>query len=275
MRTHGSPLLATLLLAGCFGEVIEGSGAGDSATETDASATDSASVTVETDDSGDATTTGSGGSETGTTAGSSGAATTEPVSTTDDPATTDDVTTDDATTDDATTEADPCDPAPPYATLRWSKDAELNPPMFLQASTLLPGNPLIAISEVSNQGSITYSFDVACPGTYRIWGLTVDHQQYLENPDTYLVRIDGDDDFLWAYGCQYDEGGMWGWRRLRSYKYPICNTDGVTANLGPGTHTVRFRNLEGKNQFNEIAAIAGIVVANDPNFDPNSLYDPG
>ena len=249
-------LLTTALLSGACG--------GDDAATTRTSGGDTAATT-------DATTTDATATDATTTDATTTDATTDV--TTDDVTT--DVTTDDATTDDATTEADPCDPAPPYATLRWSKDAELNPPMFLQASTLLPGNPLIAISEVSNQGSITYSFDVACPGTYRIWGLTVDHQQYLENPDTYLVRIDGDDDFLWAYGCQYDEGGMWGWRRLRSYKYPICNTDGVTANLGPGTHTVRFRNLEGKNQFNEIAAIAGIVVANDPNFDPNSLYDPG
>ncbi|MEZ4427695.1 MAG: hypothetical protein R3A51_08425, partial [Nannocystaceae bacterium] len=178
----------------------------------------------------------------------------------------------DATSDsDSDSTGDMCNPPPPFAEIYWVADADVVAPMVAEASQLLPGNPIAAHSDVEGEGTVTFHVDIACQGTYYAWGLAFDGTDITGNPDSYWVSFDGGQEILWSYGC----GGVdqWGWDKV-DITGQNCSESAFTMNLDPGPHTIRLRNREDPGFMQAPAYVAAIVVSDDGNFNPNSLYAP-
>lgn len=203
-----------------------------------------------------------------------------PVDTTagdDDPPPESTTTTGEPTSTDATTGMEGCTAAGEEL-IAFAADAEVVAPMALAESSLLPGTPQVARSEVAEQGTVTFTFDVACPGEFRIWGLVWDNSPGADNgPDSYYATLDGEpaDEYDWYYGCQTggNPGAAWSYQPLVDWVEFDCVYDDLSFTLEPGTHTLTLRNREGGFGF-DVAAIAAIVVSSDPTTDPNTLFDP-
>ena len=144
-----------------------------------------------------------------------------PVDTTggdDDPPPESTTTTGESTSTDASTGMEGCTAAGEEL-IAFAADAEVVAPMALADSSLLPGTPPVARSEVAEQGTVTFTFDVACAGEFQIWGLVWDNSPGADNgPDSYYATLDGEpaDEYDWYYGCQTggNPGAAWSYQPL-------------------------------------------------------------
>jgi hypothetical protein len=147
--------------------------------------------------------------------------------------------------------------------------ATLQPPMTV-ATDLNVG--MFAYSPVEDDGSIEFTFDLPCPGTYRLWAWVFDGWQGVNvgDPDSFTVvsgSLEGD----WFYGCQSEAVGEgWHWFQVRLGDGGTFCDDSVLVELElpAGQHTIEFHNREPENTFNNVAGIAGAVLTTDPGFVP-------
>lgn len=252
-------------------------------------------TTVPADETDATDGTGSGGGSEGLTSGgvsvsgtsgpgvSSADETTGPgmVTLTTDPGTTsgDDTTTSTTTLDPDTTMPDPSttmapDPSclgPMAPLMVLSANAELEFPMIHEQSQ--QGEGTICSSGIPELGTAEFKFDVPCLDDYAVWARVYDDWDGTHesgDPDTYYVRVSGGDEFTWYYGCQtFGAPNNWGWRRVRVLSGNDCNVfTEWTPQLGPGSHSIRLRNREGERGNGVRAAVARVILSNDPNFVP-------
>lgn len=218
------------------------------------------------------------GSATGTTTASVSA---DEASTDEGPATSGDATgtLDDTTTGDhdngTTGVVDECADPPQFVLSIPADQAVLVAPMMLDAQN---GTPY-AYSETAQMGTASFTFEVPCPQQYWFHGFVYDGtpgQWDLSGDngaDSYAVEIAGTN-AGWFYGCQ--TGGLlvpqWQWQPISSNAGCIIADDKVVVALPAGEHTLTlFNNEAGTNGADDpgtAAAIAALVVTNDPNYSP-------
>lgn len=177
----------------------------------------------------------------------------------------------------STTASDPCQPAPFFKVSVVADNATLQNMDLDQLPQ--PVGPY-AYSEVAGEGQATFEFDVDCPGTYSIHGLVYDADQLtLANADSFEVSVDQGDWHVWPYGCQIGLS-PWRYRRVRTDAVEDLQcliSQELTFSLQAGTHTVTLRNLEsgshGGTWPGSVAAVARILVTNDPGYSPDVTMD--
>lgn len=161
--------------------------------------------------------------------------------------------------------------------IQWAQDAQVVSPMLLIPAIYLPGEPLMARSNVPEQGTITFSFEVECATSMSLFGLLWDHVGGTrpDNPDSFYVTIDDGDEWLWSYGCQTSAAtdAVWAWLPLVEAAGTDCDSVPVTLELSSGAHQITLRNVEA-GMGEDFAAVAAFVLTDDPDFDPATLYDP-
>ncbi|MEM7158586.1 MAG: hypothetical protein AAF799_37445 [Myxococcota bacterium] len=174
------------------------------------------------------------------------------------------------------TDTEACEPTEPD-TLLWAEDALVLPPMELREAIYLPGKPQMARSLLAEMGSVTFGFELECASTVTIFGLVWDIAQGTQpdNSDSFLVSVDGQPEELWEYGCQTEGLGdmAWAWLPLEAAGPMDCSPTMMSFELEAGTHELTLRNRE-QGVGEDFAAIAALVVTDDPSFDPVTLYDP-
>ena len=282
-RWYAAACVFGSLVYGCSFEFMEGAAGAESGSSSgdDASGTTLSSGSASSSGSADA----SEGSSQGT---ASGPPTSSDASESTDPTTAS--TTDGPTTDASSTSGGPFDCETPalFAEVQLVAEAtSVADPMIVVAGWGdLPGDPDVAYSPTAEQGTITFTVDVPCDGTYHVWGLVWDRHHGVNscsgvtNPDAFFVRVAGGSDDQWSYGCQGCENAdaIWAWTSTRRYIASGCQTEALSYDLQVGTNTIEFRNLEAST-FDDptapnVAAIAGMAIANASDYDPNAEYAP-
>lgn len=161
--------------------------------------------------------------------------------------------------------------------IAWADDAIVVLPMELVMAIFLPGEPAMARSYAADMGTITFEFELPCPTTLYVHALVWDVTggALPENADSFHVSVDGGSEWVWAYGCatQGMGDGVWAWLPINEWTEVDCDATPVTLELPAGVHEIRLRNREA-GAGNDFAAVAAMVVSDDPSFDPTSLYDP-
>ncbi|MEM6992097.1 MAG: hypothetical protein AAF721_16420 [Myxococcota bacterium] len=186
--------------------------------------------------------------------------------------------------DDGTTEAPATDTSmgacdePEIAVLVMSEDAEVEDPMMQLESMVLPEGTIYARSDVAEEGTVTYTFDLECDADVIVHGLVWDRFAGFEpqNPDSYYTSMDDEDpEGLFPYGCQTvgESDSVWSWQLIVPLDGELCGTAPGIYSLEAGTHTLRLRNRE-QGQMDNFAGIAAIVVTNDANLNPSALFNP-
>jgi hypothetical protein len=179
----------------------------------------------------------------------------------------------DATTGDA--DAPTC-PASMFE-LVWVDDGELVAPMQLVAADA-NDSPNVAASSVAESGEVTVALEFACPGEYTLWGLVWDYDPGAwgePDPDSFYFDVGGSES-TWRYGCQTDgtASGL-SWQRLAALAAQPCDASYIVLQVyEAGTVELTLRNREAGSG-SQVAGIAAIVVSDDPDADPSTLYDPG
>ncbi|MEM7154301.1 MAG: hypothetical protein AAF799_15755 [Myxococcota bacterium] len=160
----------------------------------------------------------------------------------------------------------------------WSEDAMLQSPMTYGVAESAVGSPMIALSEVAEEGTISFEVDIPCGGDYRIFGLVWDIYPGAwsqDDADSFHVSLGGGDEFRWSYGCQTDgQENALSWQSLHSAEDDDCTISPVSVEFPePGTYVIRLRNLEAGSG-SAVAGIAGLAVSSDWDADPHGLYSP-
>jgi hypothetical protein len=129
-----------------------------------------------------------------------------------------------------------------------------------------------AYSLEENAGDVEFSIDVQCPGTYQLYAYVVDLWAgvHYNDPDSYEVSWPGGGG-SWFYGCQTEDSyDGWHWLRvLTGVMGESCDTAiPVQLELGAGPALIRFHNREEEAYWGGVAAIARVVVTNDPDYAP-------
>lgn len=134
------------------------------------------------------------------------------------------------------------------------------------------GVGLAAFSSERDAGDVEFSFDVDCPGTYYLHAYVADLWAgvHYDDPDSYDVYWPGGEG-SWYYGCQ-TAGTFDGWHWLQVFTgvqgEPCDTATPVVIELAAGTNVVRLRNREEEVYWGGVAAIARLVVTDDPGYAP-------
>ena len=155
--------------------------------------------------------------------------------------------------------------------IRLVSEAQVFPPMVAQQSQL--GEGTLAFSQIAEQGTITFTFDVPCAGAFAVWGRVLDVDPGVNNydPDSYYVHVDGAPESGWFYGCQTDQKPAgYSWLRVRTGEQgiPCDETVPLLVDLAAGVHTITLRNREQQDGDGNVAAVARLLIVNDPNYTP-------
>lgn len=134
------------------------------------------------------------------------------------------------------------------------------------------GEGLVAFSGVADSGTVTFTFDLPCPGTYLVWGRVLDmwpdvHDSY--DPDSFYVQADGGPEAGWFYGCQTADKPGYRWLRIRpgAEGAPCDSFEPWVLDLSAGLHTLRLRNREWESG-GRVAVVARVLLVNDPDYLP-------
>jgi hypothetical protein len=161
--------------------------------------------------------------------------------------------------------------------LHWAASASIADPMELLQTEGAMSDPEVAVSGVAEEGTATFPLEFECGGEYYVWGLVWDYYPGAygtDDPDSYYVGVGGPEP-TWRYGCQTgDVGSGLSWQKLESLTNQPCDVEPIVIDVVAGTELeLTFRNREA-GWSSEVAGIAAIVISNDPDADPYSLYDP-
>lgn len=162
-------------------------------------------------------------------------------------------------------------------TVIWAEEAVLVEPMELVPAPVLPGEPMAARSYAGGAGTIAFTFELPCATSVEIHALVRDAIAGVQpdDPDSYFVSVDRQPEEIWTYGCATGRLGndTWLWQRLAVTSRAECDAEPLAFDLDAGPHELVLRNRESGGNL-EYAAIAAVVVTDDPAFDPKRLYDP-
>jgi hypothetical protein len=152
------------------------------------------------------------------------------------------------------------------------EDATVTPPMQTAVSEM--GEGTIAFSEVAEQGTVVFLADLPCADTYYIWGRVNDFNPGTHgsgDPDSYYVTVDTGQESTWFYGCGTFDSPQWTWQPVQDGELGADCEEGVRleVDLDAGVHTIVVRNREDAF-FENFAAIARILVTNDPDYVPTN-----
>ncbi len=184
----------------------------------------------------------------------------------------------DTAADSGSTGVGVCDAPPDLALLLPAADAEVVEPMMAIPSMVLPDKTIYARSDVEEEGTATFSFDLDCDYEVIIQGLVWDRFAGFapSNPDSFYISVDDEEpEGLFPYGCQTQgqDDSLWSWQPVVPLDGKMCGETPGVYMLTAGSHTVRLRNREGGFGDN-FAGVAALVVTDDANFDPTTLLDP-
>jgi len=181
----------------------------------------------------------------------------------------------DSTTTDGTTTGVPETTGPPVCDAMVVKeillvaDAVITAPMEKIMSG--KGEGMVALSEVAEEGTVSFSVDLPCDGTYAVWGRAQDTNPGNVNadPDSYFVRVDGGEEGGWFYGCQTNGlASGYHWLRVTTAGMPVCGGGVWSPQLAAGSHTFTLRNREPVAFDDDVAAVARLLITNDMNYVP-------
>jgi hypothetical protein len=168
---------------------------------------------------------------------------------------------------------DPCDELAPFVIELDVTQALLAAPMQLGKDA---SEGPYAYSEVAEQGRASFELQVPCETEVLAWGRVYDPGVGIDaldtsQPDSFLVAFDDEADTEWWYGCQMMDaglsGGAWSWEQLMDNS--SCMRADFRRTLSPGTHLLHVTNREpGSYATGEIAAVARVVLTNDPTYVP-------
>lgn len=228
------------------------------------SAAGTSGATEAAEATGDPTTDGQSGTDPAT----SEPLTTGPMETTA-PDTTDGTTTDGTTTGVPETTGPPVCDAMVVKEILLVVDAVITVPMEKVMSG--KGEGMVALSEVAEEGTVSFSVDLPCDGTYAVWGRAQDTNpgNVDADPDSYFVRVDGGGEGGWFYGCQTNGlASGYHWLRVTTAGMPVCGGGVWSPQLAAGSHTFTLRNREPVAFDDDVAAVARLLITNDMNYVP-------
>jgi hypothetical protein len=171
---------------------------------------------------------------------------------------------------------DPCNPAPQEIYDFPMSSAIVNGPVTGGTHNVW-GEYLF--SETAGQGSMSFLFSSQCPGDFFAWAVAYDDDALdalsSSSADVFRIKIDNGSGNSWSYGCQSQFGVPWKWRAAQD-NGAVCidNSERMHWTLAPGPHTIHFENIEGGqstgtgNDPGNVAALAHVIVTNDPAFSP-------
>ena len=182
---------------------------------------------------------------------------------------------------DATTTGMPPDPCanPPLETFTIEVSAAtVTAPMVTGTH---PTHGVYAFSSQADAGTVSFPFATDCEQTWRAWAFVYDEDPGFStqtDPDSFDVWLDETGSTLWVYGCQNDAifpaPSQWQWVSVNDTGLCVFENDPITFTLPAGPHAMHFRNVEsgtagdGASNPGVVAAIARVVITNDPNFSP-------
>lgn len=161
----------------------------------------------------------------------------------------------------------PVDCTVPITLTQTVAEAELFKPMQL-------GNfrgTQYAFSLSAGAGHARFTFDVACPSTYRLFGRVRDDSAGTSSccdPDSFTVEGPNNLQHTWFYGCDTEVPG-WTWAQVEAGEnIETCGkTSDVMVPLPAGTHAFTLGNRE-PAYMGAHAGIAELVLTNDPSYTP-------
>ncbi|MGH1344834.1 MAG: hypothetical protein ACRBN8_24955 [Nannocystales bacterium] len=161
----------------------------------------------------------------------------------------------------------PVDCTIPITLTQSAADATLFEPMQLGT---FQGSEY-AFSPNEGAGAVRFTFDVACPSTYRLFGRVRDDDPGTHgccDPDSFNVEGPGNLQHTWFYGCDTQFAG-WSWARVEAGEnaFDCGETVGVTVPLSAGSHDFTLRNRE-PAEGGAHAGISELVLTNDPSYAP-------
>ena len=273
-------LIITVAIAPALGCGFDAAGlgntdAGDNADESGSSGEEEADTGVDSTGDGDDDTTGDGDGDTtgdgdGDTTGDGDGDTTGDG----------DGDGDGDTTGDGDGDGDTMDPCEGYQIklIMLASDGEVAGEMQLGGEPDLYEG-IYAQSEVADEGTITWTFDLECPVEVAIWGVVwdADPGPHLQgDPDSFWARVDGEDpEHKWVYGCETGnrEPG-WSYRRVsHNLGTDSCEVQQLSWNLDAGNHELRLRNREPAPDSYSAAAVARVLVTSDLGYVPDLQTD--
>jgi hypothetical protein len=135
-----------------------------------------------------------------------------------------------------------------------------------------------AQSEVPEEGTIAWKFDVECAAKVVAWGVVWDLKPgpgLQDDADSYWVQIDGEQpEDKWVYGCGTgDLEGGWSYQRMNhNAGTDTCEIEERIWDLAAGNHELRLRNREGSD-FQGAAGVARVLITTDANYVPTIQDD--
>ncbi len=166
----------------------------------------------------------------------------------------------------SSTSEGPVDCTTPITLTQTAAEGTLSGPMQLG---MFEGSEY-AFSLEQNAGAIRFTFEVACPSTYRLFGRVRDDVPGTGPGDPDSFDVEGPDGLFdsWFYGCDTLNPG-WTWAQVEAGKgLGSCNEPlGLMVPLSADSHDFVFRNREAAvGQAH--AGIAELVLTNDPSYAP-------
>lgn len=127
-----------------------------------------------------------------------------------------------------------------------------------------------AFSLNEGAGAVRFTYEVACPSTYRLFGRVRDDVPGTGNgdPDSFYVEGPGGPEHTWFYGCDTATPG-WSWAQVEAGE-GVANcgeTVGLMLPLAAGVHEFTLRNREPAVE-GAHAGISELVLTNDPTYTP-------
>lgn len=127
-----------------------------------------------------------------------------------------------------------------------------------------------AFSLNEGAGAVRFTYEVACPSTYRLFGRVRDDVPGTGNgnPDSFYVEGPGGPEHTWFYGCDTATPG-WSWAQVEAGEAATnCSEPvGLMLPLAAGVHEFTLRNREPAVE-GAHAGISELVLTNDPTYTP-------
>ena len=261
LSVRGVAGLVTLVIAGCTFESAAGQPQPFDAGETGASVpgTSSGATTTGLPVGTSSTQTSEGESDPASDAGSSGDPSTTSSSSSGEP--------EGSTGEEASsTSGSPVDCTIPITLTQSAGEATVVNPM--QLGTFQGVQYAFSLNE--GAGMVRFTFEVACPSTYRLFGRVRDDVPGTGSgdPDSFYVEGPGGPEHTWFYGCDTATPG-WSWAQVEAGEgADNCSEPvGLMLPLAAGVHEFTLRNREPAVE-GAHAGISELVLTNDPTYTP-------